>query len=114
MTMLNPLTRGLPPVHPGEILREDMLPATGRSKAEIARRLGVSRQTLYDLTGERQAVTAPMALRLGKLFGNGPALWIGMQSNHDLKVAENALGAELARIETLDCPLTQEPGSFRL
>ena len=57
--------RGLPPMHPGELLREEILPALNRSKTEIARLLGVSRQTLYDILDEKQPVTPGMALRLG-------------------------------------------------
>jgi hypothetical protein len=49
--------RGLPPMHPGELLREEILPALNRSKTEIARLLGVSRQTLYDILDEKQPVT---------------------------------------------------------
>ena len=97
----NPLTAGLRPVHPGELLREDVLPALGRPKAEIARLLGVSRQTLYDILNERQPVTAGMALRLGKLCGDGPAIWLAMQQAYDVKIAEAALGPELERIPTL-------------
>ena len=63
--------RGLPPMHPGAILREEILPAFDRPKTEIAKPLGVSRQTLYDLIDEKQPVTPVMALRLGKLCGNG-------------------------------------------
>lgn len=57
--------RGLPPMHPGELLHEEILPALDRSKAEIARLLGVSRQTLYEVLKEKQPVTPTMALRLG-------------------------------------------------
>ncbi len=64
--------RGLPPMHPGELLREEILPAIDRPKTEIAKLLGVSRQTLYDVLKEKQPVTPVMALRLGKLCGNGP------------------------------------------
>lgn len=60
------------PAHPGEMLGEIMIPATGRSKAEIARRLGVSRSTLYDILNQKQPVTPAIAVRLGKLFGDGP------------------------------------------
>jgi addiction module HigA family antidote len=70
--MPNPLLKGLRPVHPGELLREDILPALGRTKAEIARLLGISRQTLYDILNERQPVTPAMALRLAKLLGGSP------------------------------------------
>ena len=66
----------LPPMHPGELLREDVLPALGRTRAEIARLLGVSRQTLHAILTERAPVTPEMALRLGKLCGklNGIAV----------------------------------------
>ena len=83
--------RGLSPMHPGELLREEILPALGRSKGEIARLLGVSRQTLYDLLEERQPVTPAMALRLGKLCGNGPDLWLNLQKRYDLQRAEQQL-----------------------
>ena len=65
----NRLVRGLKPMHPGEMLREDVLPALGKSKTEIARLLGVSRQTLYDILDEKQPVTPGMALRLGNRSG---------------------------------------------
>jgi addiction module HigA family antidote len=94
--------RGLPPMHPGELLREEILPVLGRPKTEIARLLGVSRQTLYDILEERQPVTPGMALRLGKLCGNGPDLWLNLQKRYDLDQAERALRAELAKIPTLE------------
>ena len=97
----NRLLRGLKPMHPGELLREDVLPALGKPKTEIARLLGISRQALYDIITERQPVTPGMALRLGKLCGNGPELWINLQRSHDLAVAERDLAAELKRIPTL-------------
>lgn len=80
-----------PPTAPGEMLREIVLPATGKSKAEIARLLGISRQTLYDILEVRQPVTPQMAVRLGKLFDNGPSLWLGMQAAHDLWHAERSV-----------------------
>jgi addiction module HigA family antidote len=99
---MNSLLKGLRPTHPGEVLREDVLPALGRNKAEIARALGVSRHTLYELLGERQPVTPQMALRLGKLCGNGPEIWSRMQGAFDLAVAAEAMADELARIPTLE------------
>jgi addiction module HigA family antidote len=68
-------------MHPGELLREEILPALERSKTEIARLLGVSRQTLYDVLQERQPVTPVMALQLGKLCGNGPSLAVICRSD---------------------------------
>lgn len=95
------LVRGLRPMHPGEMLREDILPALGKSKAEIARLLGISRQTLYDILDEKQPVTPGMALRLGKLLGNGPDIWINLQRAYDLSVAERELAGEIRKIPTL-------------
>jgi addiction module HigA family antidote len=77
--------RGLPPMHPGELLREEILPALNRPKTEIAKLLGVSRQTLYDILEEKQPATPMMALRLGKLCGNGPDLWLNLQKRFDLQ-----------------------------
>ena len=59
-------------VHPGAILREDVLPALGKPKAEIARLLKVSRQTLYDTLNDEKPVTPQMALRLAKMLGGSP------------------------------------------
>ncbi|KJB93084.1 XRE family transcriptional regulator [Skermanella aerolata KACC 11604] len=75
---------GLPAMHPGELLREDVISALGRSVAEIAGLLKVSRQTLYATLREEAPVTAAMALRLGKLCGNGPELWVNLQARYDL------------------------------
>jgi antitoxin HigA-1 len=97
----NSLLKGLPPTHPGEMLREDVLPALGKTKTEIADLLGISRQTLHDILSERQPVTPGMALRLGKLLGNGPELWINMQRKLDLHAAEQELKAEIEKIPTL-------------
>lgn len=99
--MTDSLLRGLRPTHPGEVLREDVLPALGRPKTEIARALGVSRHTLYELLNERQPVTPQMALRLGKLCGNGPDLWLRMQGTYDLATTAQAIADELDRIPTL-------------
>jgi antitoxin HigA-1 len=99
--MTNPLLQGIIPAHPGAILREDVLPALDKTKTEIAALLGVSRQTLYDILTEKQPVTPAMALRLGKLLGNGPEVWLNMQRKHDLHAAERELAKEIAKIPTL-------------
>tara|TARA_R110002012_G_scaffold125717_1_gene277327 strand:- start:57 stop:356 length:300 start_codon:yes stop_codon:yes gene_type:complete len=96
------LMKGLPPMHPGELLREEILPALGVSKAALARNLGISRQVLYDILNEKAPVTAQMAVRLGKLCGNGPSLWVNLQSAWDIAKAERDLAGELDRIPNLN------------
>jgi len=71
------------PTHPGELLREDVISETGKSKAEIARMLGISRQHLHDVLAERKPVSPEVAVRLAKLFGNEPLFWIRMQGAYD-------------------------------
>lgn len=98
-TMTN--LKGLRPTHPGELLREDVLPSLGKSKAKIAELLGISRQTLYDILGERGPITPAMALRFGKLLGNGPDFWVRMQAAYDLAIEAEANAAAIEAIPTL-------------
>jgi addiction module HigA family antidote len=95
----SPRHSSIEPAHPGEFLAEIAIPATGRSKAEIARLLGISRQTLYDILNVKQPVTPRIAVRLGKLYGDGPGIWIRMQAAHDTWHAEREI--DVSGIETL-------------
>jgi addiction module HigA family antidote len=88
------------PTHPGALLREILGEGLGLSVSQAARQLGVSRMTLHRILCGKQAVTPEMALRLGKLCGNGPELWLRMQMAHDLWRLERSMRAELARIPT--------------
>jgi addiction module HigA family antidote len=72
------------PVHPGAIVREDCLKASGLSVTEGARLLGVGRQTLSNLVNEKASVSIEMAYRLTKAFGSTPETWLGMRMAHDL------------------------------
>ena len=92
-----PLKR--PPTHPGELLREDVLPALGLSVSEAARRLGISRQQLHRVLACTHPITTDMALRIGKFAGNGPGLWLRMQQAYDLWHAEQRMEDELSKIE---------------
>lgn len=75
------------PVHPGEILKEDVLPSLGISVTAAAAALGVSRVTLSRVLNGRAAISADMAIRLGEWVGNGAEIWLRMQVAHDLSRA---------------------------
>lgn len=89
------------PQYPGAILREDVIPALGRPKSEIARLLRISRRSLYDILEGKQPITPQMALRIGKLCGNGAEVWLAMQRAYDLSVAADEIADDLAQIPTL-------------
>jgi antitoxin HigA-1 len=76
------------PTHPGELLREDILPALRMSKTEIAAALGISRQHLYDILSEKKPVSVEVAARFGKAFGDGAEVWLRMQAAYDAWQAE--------------------------
>ena len=89
------------PVHPGEILREDFLPEYGLTVANLAHAIGVSRQTVNELVRERRALSAEMALRLGRLFGTSAELWLNLQRAVDLWDANEAIRNEVEQIRPL-------------
>jgi addiction module HigA family antidote len=87
------------PSHPGALLREDVIPATGKTKVEIARLLGNSRQHLHDIMKEKKPLSPEVAVRLGKLFGDGPGVWVRMQAAYDTWHAER--NVDVSDIPTL-------------
>ena len=89
------------PTHPGELLRDEVLPALGLSVTKAAALLHVSRQALHTVLSERGAITPEMAVRLGKLCGNGPGLWLRMQQARDLWQAERDMAETVAAIPTM-------------
>jgi addiction module HigA family antidote len=89
-----------PPPHPGALLRDEVLPSLGIGVMSAAEQMGITRQTLHAILAERVAVTPALALRLGKLCGNGPNIWLNMQNAYDLWHEERKLRGILARIPT--------------
>jgi antitoxin HigA-1 len=90
----------MPPVHPGAVL-EEILVDHGLSVIDAAARLGVAGRTLRRLLAGQQRVSAEMALRLGRLCGNGPEIWLNLQAQYDLAQARARSGAELGTVEPL-------------
>jgi addiction module HigA family antidote len=92
-----PLRRA--PSHPGEMMREILADHVKLPIAEAARRMRVSRPSLYAILNGKSAVTADMALRFGKLVGGAPALYVRMQATYDLWQAEQRLRDTLRDIQ---------------
>jgi addiction module HigA family antidote len=86
------------PTHPGELLR-DIIPATGKAETEIAQLLGISRHLLHEILSEKTPVTPAVAVRLGKLFGDGTAIWLRMQAAYDAWHAEREV--DVSNIPTI-------------
>jgi addiction module HigA family antidote len=89
------------PTHPGEFIREDFLPDYDLSVADLAAAIKVSRQTVNELINEKRALSASMALRLSRFFGNSPEFWLNAQRELDLWEAERLHKAELNQIKPL-------------
>lgn len=99
-----PLKRGLPASHPGELLRDVILPdlkKKGIPKVRVAADLGISRRTLEDLVLGKQGVSPEMALRLAKYLRGRAAFWLDLQRNWDLEQAEKRIRDQLAAITPL-------------
>lgn len=75
----------LPPIHPGEIIKHDILPEVGLSVTAAAKALGVSRQMLHDILAGRKPLSAVMCLKVARLFGGSPEVWMRLQATYDLK-----------------------------
>jgi antitoxin HigA-1 len=91
--------RKLPPLHPGEILREEFLIPLQMSAGALAKVCGVPRTRIERLANEETGVTADTALRLSKAFGTTAVLWLNLQNDYDIQLASRDIGKELDRIE---------------
>jgi addiction module HigA family antidote len=82
------MVRMFNPAHPGEILKEDVLPELGLTVTEAAAQLGVSRVALSRVINGRAAISAGLAIRLGQWLGGNAESWLQAQLQHDLWHAE--------------------------
>jgi addiction module HigA family antidote len=93
-----PERRRRKPTHPGELIREDLLPETGLTQRELADLMGVSRRTISEIVHERRGITPDIAFRLARVFNSTPELWMHMQQAVDLWETESIHGDEYRRI----------------
>lgn len=96
------LFSGRKPPHPGEYLREDILPALGMTVKELADHMGVTRQTLSKVINEKADVSSEMAIRLGQTFENGARFWAALQMQLDIWKAEQRMGQQVAPLKGID------------
>ncbi len=89
------------PTHPGEILRNDVLPGTGLTQGKFASLLGVSRRTVNEILQEKRPVTVDTAHRLARVLGTSPDVWLGLQQDVDLWEALQANKSIYERIKPL-------------
>ncbi len=88
-------TKIIPPIHPGETLREDFLKPLGLSANRLAIELMVPVTRINDIARGKRAITADTALRLARYFGTTPQFWMNLQANYDLEMAQDARGQDI-------------------
>jgi addiction module HigA family antidote len=91
---------GLPAIHPGELLAE-ILHDRSMSQAALARVLGVSPMRISHVIHGERPVTAELALRFGRAFGQSAQFWLNLQTDYDLKIAERELKGSLSKVRRL-------------
>ncbi|MDX2298644.1 MAG: HigA family addiction module antitoxin [Xanthomonadaceae bacterium] len=91
----------LPPIHPGEILREEFMRPLGLSSNALAKALGVTPARVNEIVRERRSISADTALRLARYFGTDAQSWLNLQQRYEIELARDALGAELNRIRPM-------------
>jgi addiction module HigA family antidote len=96
------MSRKLPPIHPGEILREEFMRPLGLSSNALAKAIDVTPARVNEIVRERRGISADTALRLARYFGTDAQSWMNLQQRHDLECAKDVLGAKLARIARRD------------
>src|SRR5881396_1752878 len=86
-------TNKLPPIHPGEILREEFLKPLGLSQNALARALNVPPRRINEIVLDKRGITADTALRLARYFGSSAEMWTGLQADYDLRLVRFQLNA---------------------
>jgi antitoxin HigA-1 len=91
------MSKPIPPPHPGETIREDILKPLGMSVNQLAKALGITAARLNDIVRGRRGITADTALRLARYLGTSAEFWLGLQLEYDLRIAEAKVRAAIHR-----------------
>lgn len=95
------MSKKIRPTHPGELLREEILPNIGMNQSQLAKHLEVSRRTISELCLERRPVSPDIAIRLARAFNMHPSVFLNMQTAVDIWDAEHANGEKYSKIKPL-------------
>jgi len=98
MTDDGEITATLPPMHPGEMLREEFIEPLGLSAGKVAKACGVPRTRIERIVSERLGISGDTAVRLGRFFGTSPEFWMNLQARYEVLMAEREAAEELAKI----------------
>ena len=96
------IKKGMRPIHPGEVLREDFLKPLEMSANALATKLGVTPARINEIVREKRGVTADSALRLAKYFGGNAQIWLNLQSTYELRLVETVDLQFLEAIEPIE------------
>lgn len=96
-----PAPKKLPPLHPGEVLREEFLVPLKLSAGALARTCGLPRTRIERIAAETTGITADTALRLGKALSTSAQLWLNLQNRYDVEIAKREIGKKLDKIEPI-------------
>lgn len=88
-------TRDLPPVHPGEILREDFLLPLNITRYRLAKSIGVPQRRIDEICAGSRSITVDTAMRLALFFGTDAQSWLNLQTHYDLECAESDLSDKI-------------------
>jgi addiction module HigA family antidote len=96
---MSAMPKPLPPLHPGEVLREEFLVPLKLSPGALAKATGVPRTRIERIAAETTGITADTALRLGKALNTSAQLWLNLQNSYDLATAEREIGKQVEKIK---------------
>lgn len=89
------------PIHPGEVLMEDFIEGFGIMQHKLAVSIGVPPRRINEIVHGKRAITADMALRLGRCFGVEPQFWLNLQSRYELELAQECVADQITKITPL-------------
>lgn len=96
------MVKTLPPMHPGEVLREEYLKPLNLSSGKLAKVCGIPRTRIERIANERFGITADTALRLAKALGTSAQFWLNLQNDYDLRVAKSAIAKDLEKVSSIN------------